>query len=77
MPLGEVLAEIIGQAFFEAVLVKPFIGLLRLPGALIGWCIWRKRTFGDVWRKGDAFGQGMAGGCFHAIWIVSLAASCG
>ncbi len=75
MPLGEVIAEIVMTGVFE-VLGKPLIALVRLPGALVGWAIWRKRSWKQVWSKGDAFGQGFVGFFVHLTWISVLGASC-
>ena len=76
MPLGAFIAEVVVGGIVQAVISKPLIAFFRLPGALIGWAIWRKRTWQQVWTKGDAFAQGFAGFFLHATWISVLAASC-
>lgn len=75
MPLGEAIVEILLSGVAE-VLVPVVGAFLRLPGALVGWAIWRKRTWKQVWSKGDAFGQGLVGVFIHLTWISMLAASC-
>lgn len=45
------------QEIIKAILV-PF---LRFPGALLGWIIWRGRSFGSVRRQGYGFQQARVG----------------
>jgi len=73
MPLGDLVAqfmgEIFGQVFFEGLIKKVLFPVLRFPGAVIGWMIWRGRPFRVVWEKGDGFQQGMVGSVVYILWI--------
>ena len=72
--LGEAITELLFSGVTEALIIS-IIAVLRLPGALIGWAIWRNRIWNQVWSKGDAFGQGLVGLFVHTTWIGLLAAS--
>ncbi len=65
MPIGEVLAELIGsfvgQFLWEGLVVRVLWPVVRFPGAVLGWSLWRGRAFSSVWEKGDHFQQTMSG----------------
>lgn len=65
MPLGEVIAELIGSfvghVLWEGLVIKVLWPIVRYPGAVLGWSIWRGRPFRKVWSEGDHFEQTMAG----------------
>jgi hypothetical protein len=65
MPIGEVLAELIGsvvgQFLWEGLVVRVLWPVARFPGAVLGWSLWRGRPFRQVWEEGDHFQQTMSG----------------
>ena len=73
MPLGEfvgqVIGEIVGQVVVQGFIKNLVFPVLRFPGAVLGWMIWRGRTFSMVWEKGNGFQQGVAGFVVHMSWI--------
>lgn len=73
MPLGGVVAEIVGSIIGEFIwdgLAKHVLWpIMRFPGAVLGWCIWRGRTFSQVWNKQDKFAQTVAG---LAFWVLVI-----
>jgi len=66
--LGALLEGIFEQVFIE-ILAPLVISVARFPGALLGWLLWRGRSFNMVWMNGDRFGQGMAGIFIYALII--------
>ncbi|HNR54379.1 MAG TPA: hypothetical protein PKJ19_04375 [Flavobacteriales bacterium] len=65
MPLGEVLAELIGAAvgqfLWDGLVVRVIWPVVHFPGTVLGWSLWRGRPFRRIWREGDHFQQTMAG----------------
>jgi len=59
--IGEALAEL----FFQGIVVP----VLRLPGALLAWGVYRGRTFKTVWLEGNEILQVLAGISIHILWI--------
>ncbi|GEM_PF-1778448 len=67
--IGAVLEGIFESVFVEVV--RPLIlAIVRFPGAVLGWFLWRGRSFNVVWKNGDRFGQGMAGVFIYALIVV-------
>lgn len=72
MLLGEIIEALIGE-----VLVPVLFKLIRLPGALLAWAIWHRRTWWQVWNEGNWFAQGLAGLVIHVAWIGAWIARAG
>lgn len=76
MSLFEIILEV-GSDLFGEVLGPGVVAIIRFPGAVLEWLIWRGRSFKVVWNKGDKFGQGMAGVLVYSIltgasiWLLS------
>ena len=74
MPLGDAVAqfmgEIFGQVVFEGLFKKVLLPALRLPGALLAWAVSRRRSFNQVWLDGDPVLQVLVGTGIHVLWIV-------
>jgi len=66
--IGAVL-EGIFEGLFVEVLGPMILAIVRFPGAVLGWFLWRGRSFSRVWKNGDRFGQGMAGVFIYALII--------
>ncbi len=70
MAFDEIIGDLIGE-----VLIPGLLKLVRLPGALLSWAIWRRRTWRQVWNEGNWFGQSLTGLAIHIVWITVLIAS--